>query len=95
MRHSFLVEVARIVGAEPAILESEFCYIAENYGVQGDEGTEFSVSLERLEDKFSYFRIDVESCIWVLNARGPFKIDIDDGIVHVEVRNSWLNGRGE
>ena len=48
MRHSFDVDVASEIGVEAAILESEFCFIAERIGIQDNGSTRIMVPCERL-----------------------------------------------
>ena len=97
MKHSFLVHVAEKIGTEPAILESELSFIADNFGCQMYGYTSFTISISRLKRKFSYFEKNISDCIIAVDSLLPFDIYASDSgrEILVEIDDRWLSYRGD
>lgn len=91
-RHSFIVCVAEKHGIEAAILEGEFCFLAEMAGIESDGVTSITVPIDRLESKFYYFSDGVRGPLDDLGSSGLFEIEVDDdeGVALVYIDNRWL-----
>lgn len=103
-RHGLVVEIARAVGTEPAILETTLSYRAKKYGKRKGMRTAFTVNIDELEECYSYFDTPIEECLeqierGIVNADEvpAYAISIvsvgGSRVAYVSVSNIWMKIR--
>lgn len=98
-RHSFIVEVAKEVGTEPAIVENTLAYRADRFGKKNSGRIEFTVSIDELERDYGYFIFNIDECLEDLSRlrigdEYAYRIDtLDIGgrpVAFVAVLEDWI-----
>lgn len=99
MRHGFIVQAARVIGTEPAVVEATLAYRAAK-GREIDGKMVFSVDIAELEHDYDYFENDIMDALLsvtgITNSDGDmaYEIDVQDfgGIMTATVKADvrWL-----
>lgn len=103
-RHGLVVEIARAIGTESAIVETTLSYRAKKYGRKRGMRTAFTVNIDELEECYSYFDTPIEECLERIesgianDAEGPaYAISVvsvgGSRVAYVSVSNIWMKIR--
>lgn len=82
-RHGLIVEVAEIVGTEPAIVEATLAYRAERFGKKDGDRLVFTVDISELEKCYGYFSLSVEECFDLLDYFIDTETDIPEYVIEI------------